>query len=199
MLSSNQRHFVSRLPATGWSPQDPLIVDCTAVARFGLRGRGSCEWLLADGVGLPETVNRASIDANGILALRLGTNEAMLSGDADEGASLSAMQRRWAQAEGRKGYDGFRQDAWAHVMISGGQACDFMAEMCAVDFRDGAMPVGHIAQTRALHLDVVIVRSDRFGVSGYELFFDIASKAYVIDALAHIDGSYRLLVAGQPG
>ncbi len=196
MLSPGHRHLASRLPAKGWSPDDPLIVDCTAVPRFGLRGRGGCDWLRADGVALPETVNRAAVDGNGILAMRLGANEAVLSGDADGRTSLAALRRRWADAEGRNGYDGFREDSWAHVLVSGKRAFDLMAEMAEIDFRPAHMPVGHVAQTRALHLDAVIVRTDRFGPFGYEIFLDITSKAFFLDALARLDGGYRLLVAG---
>ncbi|MCX8995930.1 hypothetical protein NOF55_02315 [Rhizobiaceae bacterium BDR2-2] len=197
MLISGSRHFASLLPPSVSARQDSLIVDCTTVPRFGLRGPGGCEWLVSQGFDVPETVNRATLDENGVLALRLGRNEAVISGLQWGGHPLCEIGRRWSAAQGPKGYDGFRHDGWGHILVSGPEAPAFMTEIAEIDFRPAHMTTGCIAQTRALHLDVIIVRTDRFGTFGYELFLDIASMTYAVEVMTRLAAGYTFLALAE--
>lgn len=180
-------------------PDSAVIVDCTSLPRFGLRGPGSCEWLLAQGFAIPETVNRATLDDTGNLALRLGRNEAVISGFASGPSSVKGCETAWSGAADRQGYNGFRQDSWTHLLISGPRAADLMAEITETDLRIDAMPAGIISQTRALKIDAIIVRTDRLGTFGYELFFDIASRAYVCETLRGLAPDYGFSVLPSTG
>lgn len=170
--------------------RDAVIVDCSDVARFGLRGKGSFEWLKSQGIAVPDRVNLASVDADGILVLRLGQNDIAISGD---GQGVAATSAAWRIAEGVKGHDGFRRDTWAHLLISGPDATELMAELTEIDLRAQSLPRHAIAQTRLLHLDTIIVRTDPAGLPGYELFFDLASRAYVLESLHHLAPGYRIV------
>ena len=46
-------------------------------------------------------------------------------------------------------------------------------------------------------MDAVIVRTDRFGEGGYELFFDIASRSYAMEALRGLEPDLAFLSADE--
>jgi len=190
MLTGGQKRFSDLYPEHQWSR--PAVIDCTTVPRFGLRGRGSCQWLQAAGLGIPEAVNRAVLEDNGDLLLRLGQNEAMVSGFASQ--SALDMQDRWNKGVAPKGYDAFRRDSWAHILVTGPEAPALMAEVTEIDLRTASMPVGLIAQTRALQLDAVLVRTDRLKVFGYEIFFDISMLKYFLGVLRETAAGYDFVI-----
>ena len=175
----------------------PTVIDCTVLPRFGVRGRGSCLWLETQGFPVPDAVNVAKITDNGILVLRLGQDEAMISCSGAGKSIVNEIETRWAAATGAKGYDAFRRDGWAHLAIAGAGARELMSEITEIDLRPSSMPVGRISQSRALHMDAVIVRTDRFGEGGYELFFDIASRSYAMEALRGLEPDLAFLSADE--
>src|SRR5690625_868266 len=154
MLTGGQKRFSDLYPEHQWSR--PAVIDCTTVPRFGLRGRGSCQWLQAAGLGIPEAVNRAVLEDNGDLLLRLGQNEAMVSGFASQ--SALDMQDRWNKGVAPKGYDAFRRDSWADILVTGPEARALMAEGTEVDRGAACMRVGGVGETRGVELDVGRVR-----------------------------------------
>lgn len=190
MASEGNSRLAAFAPVSPDAFKGPVIIDCTSVSRFGLRGAASYEWFTAHGLAVPE-INRAVVDASGMVMFRLGRNDIAISGNGDGPMSVSAIAAAWSKAEGRKGYDAFRRDSWAHIVVSGPGATDLMAELTDVDLRDKSLPADAVAQTRLLHVDTIIVRTDAAGVPGYELFFDIASRAYVLEGIQHMARGYR--------
>jgi sarcosine oxidase subunit gamma len=190
MATEGTPRLAAFAPASSDAFKGQVIIDCTSVSRFGLRGTGAYEWLSSRGLPVPE-VNRAVVDAAGMLMLRLGRNDIAISGNSEGAMSVAVTAQAWQNADGRKGYDGFRRDGWAHIVISGPMANELMAELTEVDLRDRSLPVNAVAQTRVMHLDTIIVRTDLAGVPGYELFFDIASRPYILEGLHHIAHGYR--------
>lgn len=182
MASDDLPRLAALAPALPAASDGLLIADCTAVPRFGLRGKGSYDWLKSR-VAVPDRVNVAVVDANGMLVLRLGQNDIAISGN---GEGVDAIATAWRAAEGLKGYDGYRRDTWAHLVVSGPDATALMAELTDIDLRDTRLPRYAIAQTRMLHVDTIIVRTDPAGIPGYELFFDLASRAFVLENLRHM-------------
>ena len=104
---------------------------------------------------------------------------------------VAATAEAWSKAEGRNGFDAYRRDSWAHIVVSGPAATELMPELTDVDLRDKSLPELTVAQTRLLHVDTIIVRTDLAGVPGYELFCDIASRAYVLEGIQHLARGYR--------
>ncbi len=54
-----------------------------------------------------------------------------------------------------------------------------MAGLTSLDIRENSFSCPSVAQTRAAHLDAVVLRSDHFGNPAFDLFFDVASKDFV--------------------
>ena len=190
MATEGTSRLAALAPASPEAFKGPVIIDCTSVSRFGLRGTGSYDWLSVHGFPVPE-INHAVVNASGMLMFRLGRNDIAISGNSEGPLGVAATAEAWSKAEGRNGFDAYRRDSWAHIVVSGPAATELMAELTDVDLRDKSLPALTVAQTRLLHVDTIIVRTDLAGVPGYELFCDIASRAYVLEGIQHLARSYR--------
>lgn len=164
---------------------DNVILDCTDIGRLGLRGPGTIDWLQAEGIAVPESVNRALSLPCGTAVLRLGQQEALLvAAPGGNGARLREFRAAWRDSSLQaKGYDAYREEGWAWFSVSGRAAPHLMRRISMADLRPESLLSGHVAQVRALHTDVVIARLDRFGTVSYDLFFDIASAAFALQVL----------------
>lgn len=184
-LSLRRTPLAKRLPQSITMPstEENVILDCTSIDRFGLRGPGTLEWLQAEDLTLPDTVNTALILANGTNILRLGQQEVLLTAPIG-GQSPGQLRSVWENsALEAKGYDAYRDEGWAWIVVSGPMAPLLMSRISMVDLRPQLFRTGHVAQTRALHQDAVVARFDRFGGISYDLFFDIASAEFALDVL----------------
>ncbi|WP_421700964.1 hypothetical protein [Aliiroseovarius sp.] len=148
------------------------LTDLTPLPRFGLKGRGSADWLAAQDLDLPE-VNRM---ANGIL--RLGREDLLVIENAD------GLRAAWQGAGGVKGYDAWREETWAWMHLSGPRLDDLMAKICPVDLSPRAFADGQIAQTRVGYVEAVTWRDTRDGAAGFSVLFDIAATAFFANAVA---------------
>jgi sarcosine oxidase subunit gamma len=184
---------------------DNVVLDCTETGRVGLRGPGTMDWLAAEGLAAPQAVNTVITLPCGTNVLRLGQQEVLLT--APPGASgdrLRELRQAWQNSSmSPKGYDAYRDEGWAWFVISGPAAPALMRRISMADLRPESLKPGQVAQTRALHLDVVIARLDRFGAVSYDIFFDIASAAFALDVLtetaAGLGAGFRLAAPHPAG
>ena len=189
-----------RLPSAATLPgaHDNVVLDCTGIERLGLRGPGTMDWLAAEGLAAPDVVNMAITLPDGISVLRLGQQEVLLTAPPGaSGARLGELRRAWREsAVPAKGYDAYRDEGWAWFVVSGPAAPALMRRISMTDLRPERLGHGQVAQTRALHLDVVIARLDRFGTISYDIFFDIASAAFALHVLtetaAGLEANFQL-------
>lgn len=158
--------------------QPEWLADLTQCPRFGVKGTGAAAWLAVQGLPVPP-VNRIAA-AGGLRVLRLGGEDFLLTAEVDPGA-LATVVAAWRTSAGPKGYQSWREEGWAWLRLAGPDRDGALAALCALDLRPAAFPADAIAQTRVAHLDAVLVHSA--DGAGYELFFDIASAAYMVRAI----------------
>lgn len=179
--------LAGRLPQAGPLPRADvnMVLDCTRVERFGLRGPGTIDWLESAGLAVPDAVNTAQILPCGTAILRLASQEVVLTAaPGGSGARLRELRAAWqASTLEAKGYDAYREEGWAWFLISGPDAERLMRRISMADLRPQSLKIGQVMQTRALHQDAVVVRLDRFGGLSYEAFHDIASAEFALDVL----------------
>lgn len=175
-----------------------VVFDCIQTERFGLRGPGTMDWLGEAGLSAPEEVNTALTLPCGTSVLRLGQQEVLLTAPpGGSGARLRELRKAWHDSElPSKGYEAYRDEGWAWFVISGPAAPTLMRRISMADLRPESLKRAHLAQTRALHLDAVVARFDRFGAVSYDIFFDIASAGFALDVLtetaAGMDAGFQL-------
>ena len=196
-----------RLPPASGSPgaHDNAVLDCTETERLGLRGPGTMDWLAAEALAAPQAVNTAITLPCGTSVLRLGQQEVLLMAPpGGSGDRLRELRQAWQNSSmSPKGYDAYRDEGWAWFVISGPAAPALMRRISMADLRPESLKPGQVAQTRALHLDVVIARLDHFGTISYDIFFDIASAAFALDVLtetaAGLGDGFRLAALDAAG
>lgn len=164
---------------------DIVLFDLTAYQRFGIKGRGAGAWLVSNGLVLPEVVNTMAPTPRGFDLLRIGTEDFVaLSRPGAASASLTALQAAW-QGDDRepKGFDTYRDEVWSWFHICGVGVSDLLAQTCPVDLDKDRFALSQVAQTRVAQMDCVLVRTDRTGQHGFDIFFDAASTEFMLKSL----------------
>lgn len=197
---SESRHWpLDRLVpfADSGSDNTDWVLDLSAVARFGLRGPGTAAWLTSQGYSLPTAINRVE-QALGMRIARLGQDEVLiLPTDPPDVVALSDLRRAWVSAECAKGYDAYRDEGWCWLRLTGPGINDALSLLTAADTRAAAFPPGGVLQTRAMHLDTVLLRGG--SEAAVDLFFDVSSSEYALAYFQHALPEFRFgRMAVQP-
>jgi sarcosine oxidase subunit gamma len=197
-----------RYPARGESEtmtaRRMALADLSVLPHGGFKGRGTVEWLTAQGLDIGADSNKAYRQADGELAARLAPTEIFLLDSLQgTGRLINKLNNAWQWAAGaprpQQGYPTPRQDSHAWFMVTGEKTPEMFAKICGVDLRPRHCPVGTIAQTSAAKMSATIIRADLGTTLAYHLLADIASAEYlwtcVEDAMAEYDGAVVGLAA----
>lgn len=168
------------------------LIDFTDLPRVGFRGVDAAAWLGERGYQLPEAPNRALLQGDGVLVARLSQTEYLLLGSlADRGERIAAEEAGWQLSE-LGNYLLPRQDSHAWLQLSGQHLPEVMAKVCGVDLRPQAFPVGHVAQTSAARLNVIVINAGSGELPLLHILCDRASLEYfraaMLDAMAEFGG-----------
>jgi hypothetical protein len=98
------------------------IINLSNTPKFGLKGKGAIDFLVANGIEIPENPNCAILGEN--IVLRLGVSEFLIEGDI---AIKLATQIRPDNA-----YPILRQDY--SLQLKGNGIGEFLLQTCAIDF-----------------------------------------------------------------
>ncbi|WP_374384915.1 hypothetical protein [Dongia sp.] len=169
------------------------LADLSVLPHAGFKGKGTVEWLTAQGLAIGPDSNKAYAQSGGELAARLAPSEIfLLDSLAGTGALTTKLNGawQWAAAAPRpsQGYPLPRQDSHAWFMLAGEFAPDMFSKMCGVDLRRDRFADGAIAQTSVAKMSAVIIRADRKAADGranaaYHILCDIASAEYLWSCL----------------
>ena len=186
MSSLNTESYIERRPAQPL--QQCALVDLTNVARVGFRGQQSAEYLQARGFILPDAPNRAVTQSDGSHVARLSQTEYFILGSLqDRGERIADEEARW-ELDHSANYLLPRQDSHAWLQLSGVCIAEVMAKLCGVDLRPDAFAPGHVAQTSAARINVIVINVGADSEPAFQILFDRASleyfKAAVLDAMA---------------
>ena len=180
------------------------LADLSVLSHGGFKGRGTVEWLTAQGLTIGADSNKAYRQSGGELAARLAPTEIfLLDSLTGTGALISRLNAAWQWAASaprpQQGYPTPRQDSHAWFIVTGEKSAEMFAKICGVDLRPAHCPVGTIAQTSAAKMSATIIRADLGSTLAYHLLADIASAEYlwmcVEDAIAEYDGAIVGLAA----
>lgn len=190
-----------RYPAGGTDETEAArrmaLADLSVLPHGGFKGRGTVEWLTAQGLDIGADSNKAYRQSGGELAARLAPTEIfLLDSLAGSGALIRRLNDAWQWAPStprpQQGYPTPRQDSHAWFMVTGSRAPEMFAKICGVDLRPAHCPIGAIAQTSVAKMSAIVIRADLGRTVAYHLLADIASAEYlwtcVEDAMAEYDG-----------
>jgi heterotetrameric sarcosine oxidase gamma subunit len=84
----------------------------------------------------------------------------------------------------------------ALVRITGGDAAELLARLCAVDLHDDMTPDGAALRASVAGLATDVIRDDRHGVPSYLLHCERSSGQYLFDALVGAGESLGIGIDG---
>ena len=168
------------LASEGGGNEALVLRDFSLARRAGVRGPGAREWLASQGLPgdiAPNCISGGS-DQAWVMALSqrefwLLHPDAAASGQQPDSAALSPGA--WPL---------YCQHSHAWLMLSGEPKAAMMAKLCGMDLRDGAFPLGQVAQTQMAHVSVVIAHHRHQGEPVFSLFVDQSLAEYAAGALA---------------
>lgn len=167
------------------------LCDLSTLARSGVNGPGSKDYLLARGTDLPENANQSRRQANGDLVSRLSEFEYLRLGTAHF-SDASETSPDWGGDSAVRAYDIPRRDSHGWFVVSGRQAENVFAKLCGVDLRAGKFADGEVAQTSLALLSSIIIRHDIGQTPAYFVLMASTASEYVweclFDAMQEFDG-----------
>ena len=110
------------------------LADLSVLPHGGFKGRGTVEWLTAQGLTIGPDSNKAYAQAGGELAARLAPTEIfLLDALAGSGALINRLNDAWQWAASaprpQQGYPTPRQDSHAWFMVTGAKAPEMFAKI----------------------------------------------------------------------
>jgi sarcosine oxidase subunit gamma len=160
------------------------LADLSPLPRTGFKGDGVAGWLAAQGLEIGEDSNRATRQADGILAARLAPGEVLvLDGLAGGAATCERLDAAWTPDAGAF-WPVPRRDGAFWFLVTGEHAATMFAKLCGVDLRPAKFANHTIAQTSVARTNAIVVRDDLGSVPAFHLLGDSASARYMWRCLA---------------
>lgn len=164
------------------------LADLSVLPHAGFKGKGTVEWLTAQGLEIGPDSNKAYAQSGGELAARLAPTEIfLLDSLAGTGTLMQRLNGAWQWTEAAPrpalGYPVPRQDSHGWFMLAGDFAPAMFAKICGVDLRRDRFAQGSIAQTSVAKMSTIIIRADRGNNAAYHVLADIASAEYLWSCL----------------
>lgn len=159
-----------------------ILEDLTHYRRLGLKGPGSVQWLLQNGLPVPDGANSwcaTSSDEHDII-VRLGSSEFLI--ERSEGSELRRLSADLTALEGV--YPVLREDRV--FLLSGAMACDVLAEMCNVNFSALRVEAREAIMTLMIGVAVTVVPQGNAAQRRYRIWCDPSYGDYLWSSLLEV-------------
>lgn len=176
------------------------LADLSPLPRTGFKGRGTPDWLRAQGVALPPAPNLAQRQPGGERVARLSEDEHLVLGElAGEGAMCARLEEAWSVESAPGCFPMPRRDTHFWYALAGAHAAATLAKLCAVDMRPHKFADGRLAQTSLARINVIAIRGDLGATPLFHVLGDSSCARYLwaclLDAMAEFDGGLVGLAA----
>ncbi len=164
------------------------FVERGRCARVGLKGPRAAQWLLEQGIELPESANSWRSVRGGagapaeLLVARLGTAEFFLEEDS-AGRRVRALESSMAAAPPGV-YPVLREDA--AFFLSGDASDDVLAQVCNIDFARAPAGSSSVIMTMMIGVAVLVVPDEIDGGRRYRIWCDPSFGAYLASTVGTV-------------
>lgn len=177
------------------------LCDFSGLARLGVKGAGTSEWITEQGLTVPADCNCALRQGDGTLLARLAPNEVLLLGDIEQQSpDIERLIKAWHDiddpADAPRGFIVPRQDSHAWFRFTGSKTAATLAKLCGVDLRARAFDNLRVAQTSVARLNAIVIRDDVADIHAFHLLADSASAEYWWECLLDAGLEYDLRIVG---
>jgi sarcosine oxidase subunit gamma len=173
------------------------LADLSALARWGLKGRGVRAFLGGIGAALPAASNVSARQDDGSLIAQLSPAEVLVL------PSLRTGQSQTGEAIARIPDDGAgdcypapRADSHAWFLLRGERTPQMFAKLCGVDLALDQFANFRVAQTSVARLSAIVIRNSIAGRPAFSLLADSASAQYLWDCLLDAMTEFAGTVSG---
>lgn len=153
------------------------LVIVNTLPRFGIKGRAAADWLIRQGIQVPESSNSWRALGENSRVLRLGRGEFLLEGDIARN-----VEAIWSEGQ-QDIYRVPRHDA--AFVLQGASTTELMQEICALDTRPQTMG-NQVLMTIAAGISVTLVCETHVDVPLYRLWCDATYGDYMQTTLQEI-------------
>ncbi|XHX79607.1 MAG: hypothetical protein RBJ76_06730 [Stenomitos frigidus ULC029] len=189
------------MPSLVALPEDATIVthlgiaDVSCLTRFGVKGANAADWLLSQGITIPDRPNTWNpLPDSGMIA-RLGSTEFLIEDSLQSHFAVDLAEA--CQQLPAKVYPVLRQDA--AIVLCGSQVNELLLQTCSVNFRALSLLERPVMLTSMVGVTVTIIPSDRNGLPFYRLWCDGTFGAYLWGTLSAIVAEMGGGVVGVEG
>jgi sarcosine oxidase subunit gamma len=158
----------------------PSLLDLTEVPRAGVKGRDLSPWIAANAITIGDESNRAYLQSDGSLIVRLSPSELLLLADP---SSPSDPMTEYELDPSYKCYPVRRHDSHYWFALSGERCPELFAKLCAVDLSARSFANHSVAQTSVARSSAIIVRHDTGDLIRYYLLGDSSMMQYILSCL----------------
>lgn len=164
------------------------LCDLNFLQRIGFKGAGTCKWLEKKNIPIPENINTTLSTDKGCLIARLGENDVLILDNLHSQTNLpNTLEKKWLQDYSEKneacGFIIPRQDTHACFSVTGNDAAEMFAKLCAIDLRTSKFKNQLIAQTSLARLSAIIIRQDLDKHINFLVLVESATAEYCWDCL----------------
>jgi len=169
------------------------LADLSTLPRIGFKGRSAPDWMVQQGVELPDGPNRARPQSDGSLVAQLSAEETLLMSDLQLGSVLAEqLHKNWSIDAAQATYLLPRADSHCWFALTGKHASDAFSKVCAIDLRKDHFSQGDIAQTSLARVNAIIVRNDIGALPCFYILSDASSAEFLwtslLDAMLEYNG-----------
>lgn len=155
---------------------EPSLLDLTSFPRAGVKGTDLSPWLTSRDFGVGDESNRAYLQSDGSLLIRLSPGELLLLTDP---ARPSEEVMSFPLEPDYTCYPVQRKESHYWFSISGEQCSDMLAKLCGVDLSPDNFPNHRVAQSSVAKTSAIIVRHDVGNDFRYYVLGDSSTAKYM--------------------
>ena len=156
------------------------LLDLTEVPRAGVKGKDLSPWIESNAMTIGDESNRAYLQSDGSLIVRLSPGELLLLADP---SNLSDPLIENGLDSSYKCYPVRRRDSHYWFSLCGERCSEMFAKLCAVDLSAHSFANHTVAQTSVARSSVIIVRHDAGDLIRYYLLGDSSMTQYIVSCL----------------
>lgn len=156
------------------------LLDLTEVPRAGVKGRDLSPWIESNAIKIGDESNRAYLQSDGSLIVRLSPGELLLL--ADPSNPFDPMTE-YGFDPSYICYPVRRRDSHYWFSLCGKRCSKLFAKLCAVDLSPNSFANHSVAQTSVARSSAIIVRHDASDLNRYYLLGDSSMTHYILSCL----------------
>jgi sarcosine oxidase subunit gamma len=156
------------------------LCDCSALPKFGLKGKDAPAWLETQGITVPEDIyDTAALDDGGLI-VRFAGNEFML----ESGLAAETIPNLQVAAESLPHGLHRVEHQEATFVLAGDRVSAVMSQTCGINFKEAQN--GKLILTRVAGVSAGIIPQQLDGRTSYRLWVDYSLAPYLWETLLEI-------------